>query len=199
MKTIEEILNSKELQSAVDEFCENNDLCDRNGIHNRDEETVHELIDIFVLGYVAAARDAERNPVSIHYGENNTPDGVLVQTLDERFVIELHNIDEGKGDFSFNTAQQRLKELGKTTFNKKQGLILAAYIEEINAALVEAGGEPFAKGLYTSGELYKPVGCADYNGNFSWYFNGSNGCFITGSTRYGGGFRSRPVLDYNQA
>jgi len=103
-------------------------------------------------------------PVSVHRDENGNPDGVLVQTLDERFVIELHDIDDGKDDFSFDTAQERLKELGKTTFNKKQGLILAAYIEEINAALVEAGGEPFAKDWYISGELYKPVGCADSGG-----------------------------------
>jgi len=132
-------------------------------------------------------------PVSVHRDENGNPDGVLVQTLDERFVIELHDIDDGKDDFSFDTAQERLKELGKTTFNKKQGLILAAYIEEINTALVEAGGEPFAKDLYTSGELYKPVGCADYNGDNSWFFAGGSGCFF-GLFRYVGYFRCRPVL-----
>ena len=132
-------------------------------------------------------------PVSVHRDENGNPDGVLVQTLDERFVIELHDIDDGKDDFSFDTAQERLKELGKTTFNKKQGLILAAYIEEINTALVEAGGEPFAKDLYTSGELYKPVGCADYGGLNSWVFSGRSGCFYT-DLRFGGNFRCRPVL-----
>lgn len=132
-------------------------------------------------------------PVSVHRDENGNPDGVLVQTLDERFVIELHDIDEGKDNFSFNTAQERLKELGKTTFNKKQGLILAAYIEEINAALVEAGGEPFAKDWYTSNELYKPVGSADYDGDRSWFFYGYSGCF-GGSARCNGLFRCRPVL-----
>lgn len=132
-------------------------------------------------------------PVSVHRDENGNPDGVLVQALDERFVIELHDIDEGKDNFSFDTAQERLKELGKTTFNKKQGLILAAYIEEINTALVEAGGEPFAKDWYTSGELYKPVGCADYYGSYSWFFTGSNGCFNDTDRSYGI-FRCRPVL-----
>lgn len=132
-------------------------------------------------------------PVSVHRDENRNPDGVLVQTLDERFVIELHDIDDGKDNFSFDTAQERLKELGKTTFNKKQGLILAAYIEEINAALVEAGGEPFAKDWYISGELYKPVGCADCGGYDSWCFSGPYGCFNV-SGRYDGYFRCRPVL-----
>ncbi len=132
-------------------------------------------------------------PVSVHRDENGNPDGVLVQTLDERFVIELHDIDEGKDNFSFDTAQERLKELGKTTFNKKQGLILAAYIEEINAALVEAGGEPFAEDWYISGELYKPVGCADYLGTYSWFFYGHYGCFDY-YVRCFGFFRCRPVL-----
>ena len=132
-------------------------------------------------------------PVSVHRDENGNPDGVLVQTLDERFVIELHDIDDGKNGFSFDTAQKRLKELGKTTFNKKQGLILAAYIEEINTALVEAGGEPFAKDWYTSNELYKPAGCADYSAYGSWYFSGSTGCF-SNYGRFYRYFRSRPLL-----
>ena len=132
-------------------------------------------------------------PVSIHYGENGTPDGVLVQTLDERFVVELHDLDEGKDNFSFDTANERLKELGKVSFNRKQALILLTYIEEVNAALVEAGGEAIAKDWYTTSELYKPVGSADYLGDYSWYFNGSNGCFSS-NLRYNGSFRCRPVL-----
>ena len=197
MKTTEEILQSRELQLAVDEFCESNDLYGRNGVHDMDSETNHDRIDCFTLGYVAAAKDAERSPVSIHYREDNTPDGVLVQTLDECFIVELHDLD-GKSDFSFDTANKRLKELGKTTFNRRQTLILLAYIEEINAALVAAGGEPIAKDWYTTSELYKPIGCANYDAGSSWYFYGNNGSFNY-YARCIGVFRCRPVLDYNQA
>ena len=125
MKTTEEILQSRELQLAVDEFCESNDLYGRNGVHDMDSETNHDRIDCFTLGYVAAAKDAERSPVSIHRTDG-TPDGVLVQTLDEKFVVELHDLDNGKSNFSFDTANERLKELGKTTFNRRQTLILLA-------------------------------------------------------------------------
>lgn len=37
---------------------------------------------------------------------------------------------------------------------------------------------------------------ADYNGNNSWYFNGTNGC-LNNNNRYNGNFRCRPVLDYD--
>ena len=192
MKTTEEILQSRELQLAVDEFCESNDLYGRNGVHDMDSETNHDRIDCFTLGYVAAAKDAERSPVSIHYGEDNTPDGVLVQTLDEKFVVELHDLD-GKSDFNFNTANVLLKVLGKTTFNRRQALVLLTYIEEVNAALVEAGGEPIAKDWYTTSELYKPVGCADYDADHSWCFHGNYGGFDY-TYRCIGIFRCRPVL-----
>ena len=198
MKTTEEILQSRELQLAVDEFSEANDLYGRNGVHDMDSETNHDRIDCFTLGYVAAAKDAERSPVSIHYSEKNTPDGVLVQTRDESFVVELHDLDNGKFNFSFKTANERLKELVKTTFNRKQALILLCYIEEVNAALVEAGGEPIAKDWYTTSELYKSIGCADYGAGVSWCFYGNGGCFGR-DPRYGGYFRCRPVIDYNQA
>lgn len=38
---------------------------------------------------------------------------------------------------------------------------------------------------------------ADYNGNNSWYFNGTNGC-LNNNNRYNGNFRCRPVLDYGR-
>ena len=136
-------------------------------------------------------------PVQVWCDENEVPCGVLVQTLDESFVVELHDLD-GKSDFSFDTANERLKELGKTTFNRKQALILLAYIEEVNAALVEAGGEPIAKNWYTTSELYKSVGRADYDAGYSWCFYGYNGYFSY-DYRYYRFFRCRPVLDYNQA
>lgn len=37
--------------------------------------------------------------------------------------------------------------------------------------------------------------CGDYNGNNTWYFNGTNGC-LNNNNRYNTNFRSRPVFDY---
>ena len=35
--------------------------------------------------------------------------------------------------------------------------------------------------------------CGDYNGNNTWYFNGTNGC-LNNNNRYNTNFRSRPVF-----
>ena len=56
------------------------------------------------------------------------------------------------------------------------------------------GGEPQGK----APSIGRPRGSsADYNGNNTWYFNGTNGCF-NNNNRYNSNFRSRPVLDYDQ-
>lgn len=123
------------------------------------------------------------------------PVGVRVQALGENFVIGLHDAENGKSDFSYDSAMEWLKEHGKQTFNRKQAAIIAIYMRDINKKLKEAGGDPFAADWYITHELYYPEGrsCADYNADSTWYFNGTNGCF--GSlTRCNGYFRCRPSL-----
>ncbi len=121
---------------------------------------------------------------------------VRVQALGEDFVVAPEDLDDGADHFSFDSAQEKLKELGLATFNRMQGFLIAIYIEEINKALEEAGGKKFAKDIYISSELWHPVGsCADYYGNSSWSFNGNAGCFY-GNYRFYGYFRCRPVLAY---
>lgn len=121
---------------------------------------------------------------------------VRVQALGEDFVVAPEDLDDGADHFSFDSAQEKLKELGLATFNRMQGFLIAIYIEEINKALEEAGGKKFAKDIYISSELWHPVGsCADYGGDLSWCFSGYLGCFY-GSTRCYGYFRCRPVLAY---
>ena len=126
--------------------------------------------------------------------DHNNEKWVRVQAMGEDFIIAPHDIDGGKGDFNYDTANARLKELGLDTFNRKQGLIIATLIEEINAKLVEAGGDKFAEDLYVSSELWRPMGSsADYSSNNTWCFSGTYGCFYN-FNRYIGYFRSRPVL-----
>ncbi|MBR1785306.1 MAG: hypothetical protein IJ760_07735 [Bacteroidales bacterium] len=121
-------------------------------------------------------------------------DGVRVQALGEDFVIGLHDLDNGKDNFTYDEAMKRLEELGKQTFNRKQAAIICIYLDQINEKLEEAGGEPFAEDWYTTNELYIPKGSsADYYATHSWYFNGAYGV-LTGNTRYNTGFRSRPSL-----
>ena len=129
--------------------------------------------------------EVTKQAVSINYDHNGNANGVKVQTLDECFVIALHDLDEGN-DFSHDSAMKRLEELNLKTFSKKQAAILCAYLDEVNEKLKEAGGVPFAKDVYVTSSS------ADYYGDFSWCFYGAGGCLDL-SYRYHGSFRCRPI------
>ena len=120
---------------------------------------------------------------------------VRVQALGEDFVIATEDINN-RDDMTYDEAMKELESVGVDTFNRKQGFIIATLIEEINAKLVEAGGNEFAKDVYISSELWKPVGSsADYNGSLTWYFGGNYGWFYY-LYRCHGNFRCRPVLAF---
>ena len=146
----------------------------------------------------APVNHSEDNPAPrLSIIEREGKNWVRVQVMNEDFIITPHDLDNGKDDFDYDTAMQRLKELGLDTFNRKQGFIITTLIEEINAKLVEAGGDEFAGDRYVCSELWRPVGSsADYNGGYTWCFDGRNGCF-TNCSRYYSYFRSRPVLAYS--
>jgi hypothetical protein len=79
-----------------------------------------------------------RKAVSIHYGEDGQPDGILIQTLDEAFILTLH--DEGEMDY------EKAKAFELPT--AKQAHIYGAYLDEINKALDEAGGDRLEEDWY---------------------------------------------------
>lgn len=119
---------------------------------------------------------------------------VRVEALGEDFCIAPKDIND-RDDMTYDEAMEALEAADVTTFDKKQGLLLAIYIEQINVKLVEAGGDAFKREWYVSRELWKPVGCADYDANYSWFFSGNVGDFCN-CNRYCGYFRSRPFLAY---
>ena len=116
----------------------------------------------------------QQKPVTILKDADGQAVGVMVETLDERFALELHPIDNGK-EYTWPDAMERLKELGKDGFNEKQGKIIAVYHEEIDAALEEAGGDKlgweWAVGEYygVSAWLYNPVRGALYSLTHEYY------------------------------
>lgn len=79
-----------------------------------------------------------RKPVSIHYDEDGNPDGILIQTIDEAFILALH--DEGEMDY------EKAKAFELPT--AKQAHIYGAYLDEINEALDEAGGDRLEEDWY---------------------------------------------------
>lgn len=144
---------------------------------------------------------ATTNPdATITIVERNGEKWVRVQALCEDFVIARKDLEDNNVvmvDRDYDTLMKRLKELNLDTFDRKQGLIIAIYADQINDKLIEAGGNKFAADWYVSKELWHPVGSsADSNGSYSWFFNGSGGCF-TNHNRYDSYFRSRPVLAYS--
>lgn len=122
-----------------------------------------------------------RKPVSIHYDEDGNPDGILIQTLDEAFILALH--DEGEMDY------EKAKAFELPT--AKQAHIYGAYLDEINEALDEAGGDRLEEDWYWTKTP------SAYNVGNQLIFNGTYGG-LSNSNRYGS-FRVRVSLALNTA
>lgn len=103
-----------------------------------------------------------KEPVYIRKDEDGTPVGVAVQTADERFEIALKDIDNGREMTWGDAMKFKLP-------TKKQAAIICAYLDDINAKLKEAGGEPLDNWYWTSSEytafgawFYLGIGRLDY-------------------------------------
>jgi hypothetical protein len=92
----------------------------------------------------------ERVPI-VSIAEQDGQKGVRFCIGDVDMFIEAHDLDDGK-EYEWPDAMKRLKEVGKETFTHKQGLLMAAYRDEINAALREIGGDEMKGYYWTSTE-----------------------------------------------
>lgn len=126
--------------------------------------------------------DLRKKPVSILRDADGNAVGVLVQTCDESFALDLHHLDNGK-EYTWPDTMERLKELGKDGFNEKQGKIIAVYHEEIDAALEEAGGD----------KLGWEWAADELNDSYAW-LHGQNGGALNAESKYYG-YKVRPILD----
>lgn len=127
----------------------------------------------------------QQKPVTILKDAEGKAVGILVETLDERFALELHHLDNGK-EYEWDDAMERLKELGKDGFNEKQGRIIAAYHEEIDAALEETGGD----------KLGWEWAVGEYTGYGAWVYNPADGALRYYYKYYS--FQLRPLLASKQ-
>ena len=96
-------------------------------------------------------------PVSIHYDNDGNPVGVRVCVADEDFIIELHDAFDGEG-----VEWNEIEKSGIKTFTKKQAALLIAYLDEVNEALVNAGGEKLERGYCTMSECINSYACFFY-------------------------------------
>ena len=103
----------------------------------------------------------ETKPVTIHLNKNGEPDGVL--TIDESFIVALHDAENGRE----MTWKEAVDNYGDAALpNKKEAAIICAYLDEINAALKEAGGDPLDRWYWTG---------TGYNAYSAWFYCGRTG------------------------
>ena len=97
-----------------------------------------------------------KKPVSIHYDEDGNADGILIQTIDQSFILDLHDAEGGK-QMNWRDAMKKYK---MPTI--QQWLLVMVYKDEINKCLVEAGGDELKTddGYWSSSE---------YNSHSAWY------------------------------
>ena len=98
------------------------------------------------------APSGETTPI-VSIAEQNGEKGVRLCVGDVDIFIEAHSLDGGK-EFEWKKAMERLKEVGKQTFDKHQVYFLAAYKDEINKLLKEIGGDELEGYYWSSTEYY---------------------------------------------
>ena len=113
---------------------------------------------------------SEKTPI-VSVFELNGQKGVRLCVGDVDMFIEAHDLDDGK-EYEWPDAMKRLKEVGKETFSHKQGLLMAAYRDEINAALREIGGDELKVFYWTSTEYTTYYAWLVYFTNGSVYYYG---------------------------
>ena len=121
----------------------------------------------------------------VSIAEQNGEKGVRLCVGEVDIFIEAHSLDGGK-EFEWKKAMERLKEVGKQTFNKHEMYLIAAYRDEINEKMREIGGEEL-EGYYWSS--------TEYSSTIAWYVYFSSGN-IYNYTKYGS-LIVRPCAAFN--
>lgn len=120
----------------------------------------------------------------VSIAEKNGEKGVRLCFGDVDIFVEAHDLDNGE-EYEWEEAMSRLKEVDKTTFNKHQMYIIAAYKNEINEKFREIGGDEL-KGLYWSS--------TEYDSAIAWFVAFSDG-YLNGYGKYYT-FTVRPVAAF---
>ena len=122
----------------------------------------------------------------VSIAEQNGEKGVRLCVGEVDIFIEAHSLDGGK-EFEWKKAMERLKEVGKQTFNKHEMYLIAAYRDEINEKMREIGGEEL-EGYYWSSTEYSSTG--------AWYVNFSSGSITYTNYKFNS-FYVRPCAAFN--
>lgn len=90
-------------------------------------------------------------PVTIHYDEQGNPDGIRICTLDEDFILALHDEFNGKEVTFAKTKNLSLP-------NEKMFRLIGVYRKEVKQLLIEAGGDPLIGWYWSSTSAEKLFG-----------------------------------------
>ena len=115
------------------------------------------------------APSGDTTPI-VSIAEQDGGKGVRLCVGDVDIFIEAHDLNGGD-TFEWDEAMDRLKEVGKQTFSKKQAYLIAAYKDEINKLLEEIGGDPLASNYWSSTEGSTTNAWAVYFSNGYVYLN----------------------------
>lgn len=115
----------------------------------------------------------ERVPI-VSIAEQDGEKGVRLCVGDIDIFIEAHDIDEDGKEFKWDEAVKKLKAYGKRTFDKHEMYLMAAFKDEINAALREIGGAELDTDYWSS---------TDVHSVFAWGVDFSSGT-ITYANKY---------------
>lgn len=107
----------------------------------------------------------ERVPI-VSIAEQDGEKGVRLCVGDIDIFIEAHDLDEDGKEFKWNEAMKKLKAHGKRTFDKHEMDLIAAFKDEINAALREIGGAELDNYYWSSTE---------YSSGYAWGVGFSSG------------------------
>ena len=106
--------------------------------------------------------------MSIHFKDNGEADGVLIDIMDEKFIVELNDSNNGR-PMTWNDAHGQ----GINMPTKKQLQLMYVFKDKLNKLLLQAGGNTMQSTLYWSSTESYLYSC--------WVVN-----FYGGSTDSGG-------------
>lgn len=120
--------------------------------------------------------------MSIHFKNNEEADGILIDIMDEKFIVELNDSNNGR----FMTWNEAHKQ-GINMPTKKQLQLMFIFREKLNELLLEAGGQTMQLSGYHSS--------TEFGINNNWIVSFNNGC--TGTAGKYGSFYVRAVRKVN--
>lgn len=101
--------------------------------------------------------------MSIHFNDNGEADGVLIDIMDEKFIVELNNSNNGR-----RMTWDRAHAQGINMPTKEQLQLMYIFKDKLNELLLQAGGQTI--------QYYSYCSSTEVNTYYCWvvYFNNGN-------------------------